>query len=300
MATMRLLWSPWKDDLFQFVSGATASVDLAVAYISKATASELVGALPDGVHLRVLTRCSDRDFRSGIADVDMFRCLASHPRSELRAMRNLHAKLYIVDGQTAILGSGNLTRAGLGGDGNHNEEAGLLVDDPSLIREMYGHWNEWWQQATPVDHQFVDDLAKLVAQLPPRDASRIEHAITDLLAPAQMEPGMRLLFDFVFEVNQSFLHCGYTHVMHIRDEYFHRVHTERAELHDLEVLCPDRSIRMGTIRSSASRGIPYYRFRVRCGHPCALRSLREGQKLRVEVWRGSGTARVNLLPDGGG
>ena len=229
MAAMRLLWSPWKDDLFQLLSGARASVDLAVAYMSLATVSELLEALPDRVPLRVLTRIDHRDFTSGVTDPETFRLLVTHPPGKLRVMPDLHAKLYIVDGQTAILGSGNLTRAGLGGDGNHNEEAGLFVDDPPLIREMCSRWSEWWQQATPVDDEFVQELSESVPEIPkrPRGASKIERVISDLLARTRTEPGMRLLFDFPFLVGKTFLNCRYGHPWDVPSTHFRLVDAER-------------------------------------------------------------------------
>ncbi|MCH8008469.1 MAG: phospholipase D family protein [Chloroflexi bacterium] len=301
---MRLLWSPWKDDLFQLLSGARASVDLAVAYMSLATVSELLEVLPDRVRLRVLTRIDDRDFTSGVADPETFRLLATHHPGNLRVMPNLHAKLYIVDEQTAILGSGNLTPPGLGGDGKHNEEAGLLVDDPSLISEMCDRWNEWWQQATPVDDHFVHVLSEEVAQLPkrPQGSTKIKRAISDLMARARMESGMGLLFNFSFPVGEMFLNCGERHVMSIPNKHIQLVHAERlTEIDSVDVLLPDGSIMRGSIQLTHDRERPRHRIRVYHDHSCTIRDhLRIGQMLRVEVSRGNGTVRVDLRLEEGG
>lgn len=298
MAAMRLLWSPWKDDLFQLLSGAKASVDLAVAYMSLATVSELLAVLPERVPLHVVTRLNYRDFASGVADPETLRLLATHHPGNLRVMPNLHAKLYIVDGQTAILGSGNLTRAGLGGDGNHNEEAGLFIDDPSLIREMCSRWNAWWQQATPVDDHFVHVLSEEVAQLPkrPQGNTKIERAISDLLVPARAEPGLRLPFDFSFPVGETFLNCGYCHVMSIPKKHFRVVDDERlTEIDSVDVLLPDGSIMSGSIQLTHDKRIPRHRIRVHHDHSCTIRDhLQFGQRLHVEVSRGNDTVRVDL------
>ena len=300
---MRLLWNPWKHDLFQLLAGARASVDLAVAYMSLATVSELLEVLPDRVPLRVLTRIDHRDFTSGVADPETFRRLVTHPPGSLRVMPNLHAKLYIVDGHTAILGSGNLTRAGLGGDGNHNEEAGLLVDDPSLLSEMCSRWNEWWQQATPVDDQFVQELFQLAPEIPkkPARASKIERAISDLLERTRTEPGMRLLFKFPFQVGKTFLSCAYGHPWDIPSTHFRLVDAERlTRLDSVDVVLPDGSTMRGTIRLAHDRERRRHRIRIRCDRPCPIPSrLQIGQRLHIEVSRGSGTVRVDLRPKEG-
>ncbi len=55
----------------------------------------------------------------------------------------VHMKTIILDGMSAYIGSANLTGAGMGAksDRRRNFEAGIITDDPSLIRRVEGHFD---------------------------------------------------------------------------------------------------------------------------------------------------------------
>lgn len=327
MAAMRLLWSPWREDLFGLISDAQRSVDLAVPYISPTTVSEVLKRLGDGVRLRVLTTLDDNDFRSGIAKLTTFRLLGRR----VQVIRNLHAKLYIVDEQRAVLGSANLTEQGLG----NNVELGVLIEDASQLREICEQYIFWWQHSKPVNYR---ELLRRVAELPKADRTatgkeqsisamaprlvihdvdvttpallrtnlapvRDRKALSKVLAPAGPKPGMRLLFDFFFEVNKSFRDCS-DHVKRIPVEFFDVVSEERLADLPVEVRFPDGWERAGSIkpgdswRSKQRRRERHCRIRVHCERPCAIQDhLQIGQKLHVEVFRGDSMVRVDLRPE---
>lgn len=59
----------------------------------------------------------------------------------------MHAKIVIVDGLTAYVGSANLTGAGIGAKASHrrNFEAGMLVrDDPGTLGELMSFLDRLW------------------------------------------------------------------------------------------------------------------------------------------------------------
>jgi len=51
---------------------------------------------------------------------------------EILFMRELHAKVYLVDRREAIVASANLTRSGV----EDNFEAGIWVNDPDVLKEI--------------------------------------------------------------------------------------------------------------------------------------------------------------------
>ena len=59
-----------------------------------------------------------------------------------------HFKSVIVDGLWAYAGSANLTGAGLGAksDRRRNFEAGFVTDDPSIVGQIAGQFDELWMK----------------------------------------------------------------------------------------------------------------------------------------------------------
>ena len=58
----------------------------------------------------------------------------------------MHAKIVIIDGKFAYLGSANLTGAGIGSKSpkRRNFEAGIFSDEPKMVRELCEFYDEFW------------------------------------------------------------------------------------------------------------------------------------------------------------
>ena len=65
---------------------------------------------------------------------------------ERRLCPRVHFKIMIFDCATAYIGSANLTGAGMGmkGDNSRNFEAGILTDEPELVRQAMQQFDEVW------------------------------------------------------------------------------------------------------------------------------------------------------------
>lgn len=68
---------------------------------------------------------------------------------EIRSIRNLHAKLSIVDGFWGLVGSGNLTNAGLGSTAKGNVELGVTLS-PEQIDAASSIYEGWWREADEI------------------------------------------------------------------------------------------------------------------------------------------------------
>jgi phosphatidylserine/phosphatidylglycerophosphate/cardiolipin synthase-like enzyme len=97
-----------------------------------------------GVDVRLLHASPpSRPFR---AEISRHRELVP-PAFELRLCPRVHLKTVIVDGALAYLGSANWTGAGLGakGTGRRNFELGVVSDDPQLLDEVQGLYDQIWR-----------------------------------------------------------------------------------------------------------------------------------------------------------
>lgn len=117
---------------------------------------------------------------------------------QVRHVDRLHAKCFIV-GSRGMLGSANLTGAGLGSSVNANRELGVELD-PDQIEEAWKMISAW--PSRPVSKSDLDILAEEAKELPKpaqMDRNEYEHSalleVERLLADAR-EPGRSLWVKF--------------------------------------------------------------------------------------------------------
>jgi phosphatidylserine/phosphatidylglycerophosphate/cardiolipin synthase-like enzyme len=130
-AARRFLWIATADLKDLFVEGGPKSrpfrpfVALLAELVARGVAVRLLHAKEPGPRFR-----ADFDKHPALRDSDLF---------ERGLCPRLHAKIIVIDGAAAYVGSANLTGAGLGAKGAHrrNFEAGVVVHDrPSITRLM--------------------------------------------------------------------------------------------------------------------------------------------------------------------
>jgi hypothetical protein len=83
-----------------------------------------------GGKVRVFMRGCESDFSAGLSD-DLARDVRDLG-GDVFPVKQLHAKLYVVDRKEAIIASANLTKGGIEG----NYEAGVWLNDPLVMRDI--------------------------------------------------------------------------------------------------------------------------------------------------------------------
>ncbi|SDO46578.1 phosphatidylserine/phosphatidylglycerophosphate/cardiolipin synthase family protein [Geodermatophilus sp. DSM 45219] len=151
------------DDVFAALLAAQSEVRLASPYMGAgvlAYFSQLAKASP--ATWRVLTKLDAASVAHGLLSAQGLRQLLS-AGVELRSLPNLHAKVVITDQSFGLVGSANLTNAGLGGSGGKaNIELGVLLD-AAQRKAATKHFNDWWDGAflvTEAGIQAVEETAK--------------------------------------------------------------------------------------------------------------------------------------------
>jgi phosphatidylserine/phosphatidylglycerophosphate/cardiolipin synthase-like enzyme len=137
--------SPWLDTLLDALSRIQNTLLMVSPYIKDNAIAAIEQALISrasqqnrGIEIRVITRVNPNDFLSGASDIAALQQLLNWPirmpgsTIEMRAIPNVHAKVWVCDRQLAIIGSGNATFPGL----NSNLEYGLAVSDPQLVEHI--------------------------------------------------------------------------------------------------------------------------------------------------------------------
>lgn len=107
-------------------------------YVSQGAVNQLLQAVPSKVKCTLITVPPGRDYLFGSVEVEALKLLQKK-KFDIRTLPNLHAKLYVLDGSTAYLGSANFTASGWFKDGNVEDMIRIMVSkkDMGHIRERY-------------------------------------------------------------------------------------------------------------------------------------------------------------------
>jgi hypothetical protein len=157
------------DDIVHALRGARNSIAIATPFLSHQVAALLVREAIGIPNRRLLIALNDAAVEGGYLDP---RGVAEFLRGDfqIRSLRNLHAKVVVVDRRWALVGSGNLTVAGSNGG---NAELGVVLS-PSQARKAIGSFFEaWWTAGEPLD---VARLRRLANRRRPASPERRQRA----------------------------------------------------------------------------------------------------------------------------
>jgi hypothetical protein len=107
------------------VAQAKSEVIIFAPFIKTVPLKLILGAVPNGVPVRVITRWRALEVALGVSDLEVFDVINDRENTELRLIDELHAKLFVADDK-CLAGSANVTAAALGWSKTPNLE--LLLD----------------------------------------------------------------------------------------------------------------------------------------------------------------------------
>jgi hypothetical protein len=145
-----------RGELLRQIEGAEERVWLTSPFLSAPIAEYLVEAADRSRadDRRLLTALVRSSVIGGALDPRALRVLGEGG-FEVRSRRNLHAKVSIVDFRWGLVGSGNLTNAGLGSTGRGNAELGVVLteDQVEVAAKIV---EDWWKGAKEVTAEMID------------------------------------------------------------------------------------------------------------------------------------------------
>ena len=131
------------DRLCRMLEDAKFEVVIVSPWIKRQTWDRIKGPFRSltrrGGRLRVFMRGRESDYSLGLSDdihADVGRL-----GGEVVLVRQLHAKIYLVDRKEAIIASANLTKSGMEG----NYEAGVWLNDPTALKEICAYIDDLYQ-----------------------------------------------------------------------------------------------------------------------------------------------------------
>lgn len=134
----------WKKE----VASAEESIIFLSPYLTSNTANLVLNdANPDIT--QVYTVFSFQNFSFGSSSIKTFKSLIK-ARIKLFHIAKLHAKILIVDGRFASIGSQNLTFGG-----TRNKEASIVLSDRDQVTTLYKLIGTWMAEAIPISEEMV-------------------------------------------------------------------------------------------------------------------------------------------------
>jgi len=167
---MKVVFNPWGDLLLSLLKDSNNSALLVCPFVRSSAIDKLAPVLKgkSGFQLRVLTSLRSHDLITGISEPGALMALLSLQTAdfdcEIRAVRNLHAKVYLFDDRLGVVSSANLTSGGLGG----NIEVGVLLEASRLVAELREYLDSIWESAYPLDAEALEkaeETAKRMAEI---------------------------------------------------------------------------------------------------------------------------------------
>jgi len=122
---------------------------------------EIEEIAPKSVKFKIITRIDKKDIGTRSFDEAIARRLIHLGGGSLKKLNSLHAKMVIVDRKKAIISSANITRAGLGDDGDEfvNYEAGVVVQG-EYVEDAITFFDAMWDKAEVIDTKMLNSIIK--------------------------------------------------------------------------------------------------------------------------------------------
>ena len=128
--TPRIVTTPTFDWLAERARECRSRLLVGSAYINDAIVG-LTNLVPATASRTLVTRTDLRDFALGASNLDTL-CNLARDGTTVRSLSNLHAKIYIFDGSSALVTSANATFAGM----YRNFECGLATEDEQVVEGL--------------------------------------------------------------------------------------------------------------------------------------------------------------------
>lgn len=138
---VRIQGTPWQKVMQVLLSTTKRSAFVCLTHIVQPTVDLLLQDLPPNVKLRALVRLDKITLHP-----DSLKRLIERPLCEVRVLKNLNSKIYLLDGELAVLASSSLTLDAL----ERNVSFDVIVEDRKAAGELLARLEQYWKDAEEI------------------------------------------------------------------------------------------------------------------------------------------------------
>lgn len=158
------LCGPWEETLVSLVESTVRVLEVASPFVKMDALETILRRRRPEVRMHLASALPLKSFHHGVSDLSAFREFL-RAGGRITNLPRLHAKVYVFDGERAVVTSANLTVRGL----RSNLEYGLLIGDRGLAGLLAADFRAWCagETASAVVDENLNDIEDLVKALPP-------------------------------------------------------------------------------------------------------------------------------------
>ena len=153
---MRIITSPWRGPFQKLVGEARTELLVVAPYYSTEPVLDLLKRSKGRTKLFLL-KLNEQSVRSGVQSVAALEAICQDKDSQVKVVKNLHAKFIVADRKRAIVTSANLTAGGL----DKNVEVGTQFDDADAVKALTRHFDQLWTKAAWLSDEKIAEYAAL-------------------------------------------------------------------------------------------------------------------------------------------
>ena len=128
---MKIITTPWKNELLELVSNCTKSIKITSPFVKENICNEVLSKKKIQTNFELITSFKLPNFHSGSLDLSALDKIIE-ANGTVKNFSKLHSKIYLFDDKKVIITSGNLTNGGL----INNYEYGIYSDDKLFVSKV--------------------------------------------------------------------------------------------------------------------------------------------------------------------
>lgn len=170
---MELVTNPCLEKLLYYIGQCRHQLCMLSPYIKLGAIHPLMKHLAPHVQVQLITRVRLADYYHNASDLSALRIILDNEIHMVRSHPNLHAKVYLIDDQYALITSANLTFRGL----TTNYEYGVLFCESEIISQIQRDFTDLWEDISIIHDICTENLEAMQAilsSLPPLSKSKQE------------------------------------------------------------------------------------------------------------------------------
>ena len=133
---MRIIKTPWKNELIELVSNAKKSIKIISPFIKENVCEEVLSKKQSQAKFELITTFKFPYFCSGQSDLSVFEKIVS-VNGKIKINPKVHANIYLFDDKKAIISSSNLSEQGLLNGYNY----GIFLDEKAMVEQVLEDYN---------------------------------------------------------------------------------------------------------------------------------------------------------------
>lgn len=133
---MRIIKTPWKNELIELVSNAKKSIKIISPFIKENVCEEVLSKKQSQARFELITTFKFPYFCSGQSDLLAFEKIIS-ANGKIKINPKIHANIYLFDDKKAIISSSNLSESSL----LKAYDYGIFLDEKAMVEQVLEDYN---------------------------------------------------------------------------------------------------------------------------------------------------------------